>query len=280
MNYHHAYHAGNHADVLKHLVLLGLLDALARKPTPFFVLDTHAGQGRYALNSEKAGKTGEADTGIGKMLDAEDRRRPPPPLRRYLDYVQPHLAQGHYPGSPQLIADALRENDRLACCELQPEPATQLKALFAGERRIGVHQRDGYDAMKALLPPQEKRGLVLIDPPFEAQLAEFDTALAALRTALTRWPQGIFALWYPIKQRRALQPFLRRAAALPAKTIWTAELLVRPDDSPLRLNGSGMLLLNPPWKLDETLATALPALTQTLGENHAGTWRLEWLRRE
>lgn len=277
MNYRHAFHAGNHADVLKHLCLLALLDALARKPTPYFVLDTHAGEGRYALDSEQAGKTGEAAAGIGR-LHAEPGD--PPALRRYLDAVRPYLAQGHYPGSPRLIADALRGNDRLACCELHPEPAALLKALFAGERRVGVHQRDGYDAMKALLPPPEKRGLVLIDPPYEAQLAEFDTALSALRAALTRWPQGIFALWYPIKQRRALHPFLRRAANLPTKNAWTAELLVRPDDSPLRLNGSGMLLLNPPWQLDEALAAALPRVAAALGEQGHGGWRLDWLRRE
>ncbi len=121
---------------------------------------------------------------------------------------------------------------------------------------------------------------MLIVPPYETQLAEFDTALAALRTALARWPQGIYALWYPINQRRTLQPFLRRAANLPAKNIWTAELSVRPDDSPLRMNGSGMLLINPPWQLDGTLAAALPRVAATLGEKGTGGWRLEWLKRE
>ncbi|MCX7563857.1 23S rRNA (adenine(2030)-N(6))-methyltransferase RlmJ [Xanthomonadaceae bacterium XH05] len=278
MNYHHAYHAGNHADVLKHLVVLAVLDALARKPAPYFVLDTHAGQGRYALASEKAGKTGEARAGILRLV-RHDFTRLSQGLRRYLDAVRPHLSQDHYPGSPQLIADALRDSDRLACCELQPEPFGLLKGLLAGDHRVGIHHRDGYDAMKALLPPPEKRGLVLIDPPYEAQLAEFDLALAALRAALARWPQGIFALWYPIKQRRSLQPFLRRAATLPAKSAFVVELNVRPDDSPLRMNGSGLLILNPPWKLDQSLATTMPALSAALDEGGGG-WRLEWIKRE
>ena len=280
MNYDHAFHAGNHADVLKHLVLLALIDALARKPTPFFVLDTHAGQGEYALQSRQAAATGEIEGGVLRLAAWSSKQtRLAPPLARYLDAVEPFLAAGRYPGSPRLTAACLRADDRLACCELSPEPAQRLKALFAGDPRVGVHQRDGYAALKALLPPRERRGLVLIDPPYEAQLAEYDTALAALRAALARWPQGIFALWYPIKQRRALAPFFRRAAALPARSALVAELMCHADDSPLRLNGSGMLLLNPPWKLDQSLLHALPSLAQALGDSLQG-WRLEWLRRE
>lgn len=280
MNYQHAFHAGNHADVLKHIVLRTLLDALLRKPAAFFVLDTHAGDGRYRLDSDAAEKTGEAQSGIQRLLHwCADAAPLPQALQGYLDAIHIHLEQGYYPGSPLLIADAMRESDRLACCELHPEPATQLRELFAGDRRIGVHQRDGYAATRALLPPPEKRGLVLIDPPYEAQLAEFDIALDALRNGLARWPQGIFALWYPIKLRRNLQPVLREAAALPAKSAYVAELLIRPGDSPLRMNGSGVLLLNPPWKSDDALSEALPHLAAALGERDA-SWRVEWLRRE
>ncbi len=279
MNYDHAFHAGNHADVLKHLVLLAILDALARKPTSFFVLDTHAGQGEYALQSSKATATGEAALGV-QQLARQYRKHDglPTALTRYLDAVQPLLDAGRYPGSPALVASSMRDDDRLACCELQPAPATQLKTLFARDRRVGVHQRDGYAAVKALLPPREKRGLVLIDPPYEAQLAEFDLALAALRTGLTRWPQGIFALWYPIKQRRALAHFFRCAAALPARNALLVELMIHPDDSPLRLNGSGMLLLNAPWQIDLELGAALPRAAQALARE-SGSWRLEWLHR-
>lgn len=280
MNYDHAFHAGNHADVLKHLVLLALLDALARKPTPYFVLDTHAGQGEYALQSRQATVTGEAADGALRLAAwSKGRTALSPALTRYLDAVAPFLAAGRYPGSPRLSAARLRPEDRMACCELNPEPARQLKALFARDPRVGVHQRDGYGALKALLPPREKRGLVLVDPPYEAQLAEFDQVIGALRDGLARWPQGIFALWYPIKLRRALAPFFRRAAALPARSVLLAELMRHADDSPLRLNGSGMLLLNPPWKLDQALRQALPELAQAIGDSARG-WHLEWLRQE
>ena len=282
MNYRHAFHAGNHADVLKHVVLLALCDALGAKPAPCFALDTHAGRGLYALDADAARRTGEAVEGIDRLLQA-----PPgdPWITRYLDAVSACRAQHGdtaYPGSPWLLAHALRAHDRIACCEVQPEEATALKALFRAEARVAVHQRDGYAAIKALLPPtvagmRFARGLVLIDPPFEAQLDEFDAALAALREGLVRWPQGLYALWYPIKQRRALQPFYRAATALPAKSILLAELLVRADDSPLRMNGSGLLLLNPPYQFESELRRTLPALASALAAD-APSSRVEMLR--
>lgn len=280
MNYKHAYHAGNHADVLKHLVLLATLDALSVKPAPWFLLDTHAGQGRYALDSVEAGKTGESAEGITRLQRWGAAHRPlKAALARYLKAVRPHTDAGFYPGSPLLAAEAAREDDRIACCELQADQCAPLKALFARDPRVGVHQRDGYTATKALLPPSQRRGLVLIDPPYEAQAAEFDTVLDAIRTGLGRWPQGIFALWYPIKQRRTLLPFFRRVAHLPARNIWTAELLMRPDDSPLRMNGSGMLLVNPPWQLDQAIEPVLPDLAAAMGDAGA-RWQLHWLARE
>jgi len=282
MNYRHAFHAGNHADVLKHVVLLALCDALTAKPAPLFALDTHAGRGLYALDSNSAQRTGEADSGIGRLL-----AEPPsdPLIARYLQSVRAcRIAHGKasYPGSPWLMAHALRADDRIAACELLPEEAAQLETNFARDPRVSVLKRDGYAAIKALLPPKIgptkfSRGLVLIDPPYESQLEEFDTAIGALREALARWPQACYALWYPIKLRRSLQPFFRRAAALPAKSALVVELLVRPDDSPLHMNGSGLLLLNPPFQLDEKLAPALKLLAQVLGERHPA-WRLEWLK--
>lgn len=281
MNYRHAFHAGNHADVLKHLVLLALLDALKRKDGSFFVLDTHAGRGRYALSAEESRKTAEADTGIGKLRGETGL---PGLLKRYIDAVaavNPDGGTSVYPGSPLLVANELREHDRLAACELHPEEAQALKSLFARDPRVAVHERDGYAAVKALLPPKLgatkfARGLVLIDPPYEAQDAEYPRVAAALSEGLQRWPNATYAVWYPVKQRRSLQPFFRSVAALPAKSILLAELLVRSDDSPLRLNGSGMLLINPPWQFDRAVAPALPALQRLLGEAGAST-RLEWL---
>jgi 23S rRNA (adenine2030-N6)-methyltransferase len=281
MNYRHAFHAGNHADVLKHIVLLGLIDALRRKDSPFFVLDTHAGRGRYALDNAAAGRTGEAQEGVARVLAAFGRSAPPA-IARYLAAIRdanPDGALRSYPGSPMLTASLLRENDRMACCEIESEASGALKALFADDPKVGVHRRDGYAAVEALLPPKEKRGLVLIDPAYETQLAEFDSALAALRAGLGRWPNGIFALWYPIKLRRSLGSFFRRAATLPGKQILLAELLVHPDDSPLRLNGSGMLIVNPPYQFDRDLHAALPPLRDALA-NDGGNWRLDWLKRE
>ncbi len=282
MNYRHAFHAGNHADVIKHVALLAVCDALAAKPAPMFAIDTHAGRGLYRLDAEQARRTEEADGGIGRLLATA---RQCEPVERYLQAVQAcRMAHGAdaYPGSPWLLAHALREQDRIAACELQPEEARALKAAFADDRRVAVHARDGYAALKALLPPRIgetrfARGLVLVDPPYEAQLEEFDHALGALRQSLERWPQGVFMLWYPIKRRRSLHPFFRRAATLPAKSSLVAELMVHPDDSPLRMNGSGLLVLNPPWHLDRSLKTALEPLALALGEAGA-SWRVEWLK--
>ncbi len=284
MNYRHAFHAGNHADVLKHIVLLALLDAFKRKDSPFFVLDTHAGRGRYLFAANEARKTGEAVAGVLRLMGQPTL---PEVVERYLRAVQadnPVGALVAYPGSPLLVAQALRTQDRLAACELQPEEAAELKALFAHDRRVQVHAGDGYAAIKAFLPPKSGanrigRGLVLIDPPYEAQDAEYPLIVAALRETLSRWPQAVCAVWYPIKQRRSLQPFFRKAASLPVASALVAELQVRPDDSPLRLNGSGMLLLNPPWQFEQALAQALPPLKAHLGEAGAST-RLEWLKRE
>jgi 23S rRNA (adenine2030-N6)-methyltransferase len=282
MSYRHAFHAGNHADVLKHVVLLAVCDALAAKPAPLFALDTHAGRGLYALDGSAARRTDESAGGVGK-LPARDAL--PAPLRRYRDAVaacRRMHGERAYPGSPWLLAHALREQDRIACCELQPKEAAALQRNFAGDRRIAVHERDGYAAMAALLPPKHgktkfARGLVLVDPPYEVQLQELDIAIAALRAGLQRWAQASYLLWYPIKLRRTLQPFYRRAADLPAQSALRIELLVRPDDSPLRMNGSGLLLLNAPWQIEQALAPALACLADALGEQGA-SGRVGWLR--
>ena len=283
MNYRHAFHAGNHGDVLKHVVLLGLCDALARKPAPAFALDTHAGRGVYDLAGDDAVRTGEAADGFARLAAATPADAL---VSRYLAAVaacRDEWGAHAYPGSPWLLAHVLREQDRIACCELQPEEAAALKARFRHDPRVAVHQRDGYAAIRALVPPvvggtRIARGLVMVDPPYEAQLAEFDLAVRALREGLQRWPQATWALWYPVKQRRVLRPFLRSASNLPAKSALVAELLVRADDSPLRMNGSGMLVLNAPYQFEAALAPALAALGDALGEPGAPRPRLEWLK--
>jgi len=284
MNYRHAFHAGNHADVLKHIVLLAVIDALKKKDAPFFVLDTHAGRGRYLLAATESRKTAEADAGILRLMGESTM---PEVVERYLRAVEANNPVGAliaYPGSPLLIAQAMREQDRLAACELQPDEAKALKELFAGDARVAVHARDGYTAMRAMLPPKAgamrfARGLVLIDPPYEVQDNEYPQIITHLRESLERWPQATYVVWYPIKLRRSLQPFFRKAAALPARSALLAELQVRPDDSPLRLNGSGLLVLNAPWQFDQVLAPALPLLKKSMGETGATT-RLEWIKPE
>lgn len=282
MNYRHAYHAGNHADVLKHVVLLAALDLLRRKPSPIFVLDTHAGRGSYQLAGHEARKSAEADAGIVRLAS-----HPPADetLASYLMAVMAHNPSGRlltYPGSPALIAQRLREQDRMVCRETQPEEAQALKALFDGNGQVSVQADDGYEALKALLPPRLggqrfARGLVLVDPPFEAQDKEFDTALPAIAEGLRRWPQGVFVLWYPIKLRHSMARQVRRMAALPMASALRVELLVRPADSPLRMNGSGVLICNPPWGLEPALKKALPELRRLLGEQRADSV-VEWIK--
>lgn len=279
MNYRHAYHAGNAADVFKHAVLAMLIGHLKAKPAPFRVLDTHAGIGRYDLRAEAALKTGEWLAGIGRLAAADGL---PPEIAPYLDAVRalnPGPPDGDgprwYPGSPRLVRHLLRPDDRLSAVELHPEDARALKAEFAGDRQVAVHRMDGYLALKAHLPPPERRGLVLIDPPFEAT-DEFDRLAKGLALAQRRWPGGIKALWYPIKERAAVWRFQDAVERSGVPKVLVAEMTTRPEDTHTRLNGSGMLIANPPWRLDETLREVLPALHRALGTGEGGA-RVEWL---
>ena len=283
MNYRHAFHAGNFADVFKHTVLIGLLDALKQKAAPFCYFDTHAGAGSYDLRGVQAEKTGEAADGVLRLLDVES---PPPLLQGYLDLlrslnpVDAGRELAVYPGSPLIAARLMRETDRAVLCELQQDEAAQLKKLFAHDARVGVHQRDGYAALGALVPPKERRGLVLVDPPFEAQDDEFRAIEAALATAYSRWPTGIYAIWYPIKLREQTRPFHRWFASNKVGKALVIELLRQPDDSALRLNGCGMVIVNPPWQFDQQLRRLMPVLQDRLKVSGPGQVRLDWLTRE
>jgi len=290
MNYRHAFHAGNFADVLKHTVMLALIEAMQSKPTPFCLIETHAGSGSYALDGREAGKTGEFREGISRLLypdlhaSGAKSGSLPPLLRRWLDSILaiPGNEDGLkvYPGSPLQAANAIRQIDSAQLCELHPEEATLLQALFHRDARIHVHQRDGYEALNGLLPPKEKRGLVLIDPPYEAQEAEYKRIEQAIKASMQRWPTGVYAIWYPIKQRSQVQPFLRWLPRSGAKRVLRAELMVYPDESPIRLNGSGMVILNAPWKLDEVLREPMQAMARLLSRERPAEWRLDWLLQE
>jgi 23S rRNA (adenine2030-N6)-methyltransferase len=257
MNYRHAFHAGNFADCLKHVLLLWLLRAMARKEAGFAVLDTHAGAGRYDLSGTEAERSGEWRQGIGRLLDDT-----PPALADYLGIVR---SLGLYPGSPALTQAVLRPQDRLICCELQPEQNAALSRLLRGDKRVAVHLRDGFGALRALLPPAERRRLVLMDPAFENP-GEFDRILVALREGLGRFPAGVFALWYPVKYRARVRAFHAAIVESGMRDVVVAELLLRPPNEFEHLGGCGVLVVNPPWRFEEEAAPILAALAERLGE--------------
>lgn len=288
MNYRHGFHAGNFADVQKHIILIAILDYLAQKESAFVVLDTHAGRGSYDLTAGQAARTREFAAGVGKILGAKGT---PPLTRRYLEVVRnfnrEHIdpaeltanALAMYPGSPRIARSVMRAQDRLIACELQPQEYALLKAGFHGDRQAAIHARDGWEALGALLPPKEKRGLVLIDPPYEAQEEELKLAATALKTAQQKFPNGIFALWYPIKERQPIHRFHQRIKELDLGNVLAAEICVWPDDGRLHLNGSGMIIVNPPWQLDAQLAQEQPWLWRHLSQNGLGKHDLRWLSR-
>jgi len=261
MNYRHAFHAGNFADCMKHAVLVWLLRALMRKPAPLFVLDTHAGVGRYDLNDGPAARTCEWQQGIGKLLDD-----PPPPLADYIGLVR---TLGLYPGSPAIARALLRADDRMACCELHPDDAATLRRYFARDRQVAVHHRDAWEALRALLPPQQRRGLVLLDPPFEDP-QEFSQLASGLAAGHARFGNGVFAAWYPIKHRAPSRKFLTDLHDTGIRDIIAAELCLREPVDPARLNGCGMLLINPPYRFEQDVLPMLNALRDRLGNREAG----------
>ena len=271
MKYRHAFHAGNFADVMKHAALVATLLRLTDKDRPLFLLDTHAGSGRYAL-----APGGESDAGIGRLLVA-GALPPHPALARYLALVRglnPGGRLAAYPGSPLIEAAFLRAGDRAAFCELQEPEADALRREFRADSRIGVHCRDGFEALGALVPPPEKRGLALIDPPYEDTEADFARVEAALAAAAAPWPQGVLMAWYPIKQGAVAARLHRRLAAAGPKRLLVAELCVHPDDSRAGLNGSGLVTINPPWKLEDDLRQLLPVLHRVLAPDGAGRTRV------
>jgi 23S rRNA (adenine2030-N6)-methyltransferase len=272
VNYRHAFHAGNFADVHKHVVLLALLERLKQKPKPLFYLDTHAGRGWYDLRAEDATRGGEWREGIARLAS---RPAQSADLLRYLQATHGAGATPtHYPGSPVLALEALRAGDRAVLIEQQPAEAQALQQSTLGKRNVAVVCGDGYAALNTYLPPSENRGLVLIDPPYEAE-SEFADAERALRLALSRWPNGVFALWYPIKagsQARRLNAALRSSGL---RKLLRLELTVRPADSPIGLNGSGLVIANPPWKFDAEVTAALAEAHAALSD--AGGSSVEWL---
>lgn len=282
MNYRHAYHAGNFADVVKHVVLARLIEYLKRKDKAFRVVDTHAGIGLYDLSSQEAQKTGEWQDGIGRVLAASIAPEAAGLMAPYLDAVHsvnPDGVLSAYPGSPLIARALLRKQDRLSAIELHPEDVIRLKALFADDFQVRVTELDGWLALGAHLPPKEKRGLVLVDPPFE-QAGEFDRLVERLSTAWKRWPGGIYALWYPIKDRPAVAAFHKALASAGIPKILNIRFEVRRALGEPRLDGSGMIVVNPPFTLEAELRTVFPQLHSLLAEEEGDLWSLDWLARE
>lgn len=261
MNYRHAFHAGNFADVWKHIALVALLEAMARKDKGFLFLDTHAGIGQYTLQDGPATRTQEYVDGIGRLWGEQDA---PPLVARYLSLVAARNrgTLERYPGSPSIARSLLRPQDRAILCELHPEDAALLERWAEADRRLQVRREDGYRALKSALPPLEKRGLVMIDPPYERD--DYRAVVKAVQDGVKQFATGTYAVWYPIKGREEIDAFHRSWQGSGLRRLLVAELWVMRDDNPMRLNGSGLLIHNPPWQLDDALRDVLPWLATRL----------------
>ncbi|HVZ54442.1 MAG TPA: 23S rRNA (adenine(2030)-N(6))-methyltransferase RlmJ [Pseudolabrys sp.] len=279
MNYQHAFHAGGFADVFKHAVLCRILEHLRAKPAAFRVLDTHAGAALYDLTSEEARRGNEWQDGIGKLMAAALPDEARALLAPYLDAIRalnPGGALTLYPGSPALVRAALRAQDRLIACELEPKAGAALAHHLRRDARIKTLAIDGWTALSAYLPPKERRGLVLVDPPFE-QDNDFGRLAEGLALAHRKWATGIFMLWYPIKGRPEPDLLAKRLRRFGIAKILRAELIVSPLSDPTRLNGSGLILVNPPWTLEAELGQLLPLLARLMARQGKGAFTLDWL---
>jgi 23S rRNA (adenine2030-N6)-methyltransferase len=282
LNYRHAFHAGNFADVLKHVVLSRVLVHLREKAGAFRVIDTHAGAGLYDLTSSEATRGGEWQDGIGRLMDASLPKPAAELLAPYIEAVRalnPSGSLRSYPGSPVLAQHFLRSQDRLIACELEPNAANALRRSLRGDERAKAIEIDGWTGLTAYIPPVERRGVVLIDPPFEEK-GDYTRLANALDTARRKWASGTYLLWYPIKGRPEPDALAKRIRRLAIPKVMRVELTVSPLSDPSRLNGCGLVILNPPWKLEAELAGLLPILAGLLVRSGKPTWHLDWLAAE
>jgi 23S rRNA (adenine2030-N6)-methyltransferase len=277
MNYRHAFHAGNFADVHKHAVLTRILSYLRLKPAAFRVIDTHAGAGRYDLFGPEASRSGEWREGIARLFEVPHLRDQQGLLAPYLDAVAALNPEGRprtYPGSPLIAQHLLRPHDRLIACEVEPRANAGLAEALRGDARAKVLAVDGWTALGAYVPPKERRGLILVDPPFEDP-ADFTRLSGALAAAHRKWPTGSYMLWYPIKNRAATEALARRLRRLAVPKVLLSELILdvpRPEGG---LAGSGLILVNPPFTLEAELDVLMPVLGRLLSPQ--ATWRTDWL---
>lgn len=283
MNYRHAFHAGGFVDVVKHIILTRIVEYLKLKDAAFRLIDTHAGIGRYDLTSDAAKRSPEWQEGIQRLFNKGLQETAKALAQPYLDVVHAENRKGNalvaYPGSPLLVRKLMRPQDRLSAIELHPADANTLGELFAGDIQVRVIELDGWLALGAHVPPKEKRGLVLVDPPFE-EAGEFERLVDGLVKAHKRWPGGTYALWYPLKEPREVNAFVTALKATGIGKMLRAELTVRPPATPARLYGTGMIVVNPPFVLEDELRVLLPALGKVLADDGKGGHRIEWLSGE
>jgi 23S rRNA (adenine2030-N6)-methyltransferase len=280
MNYRHAFHAGNFADVLKHVVLMMLVEHLKKKPAPFFFLDTHAGRGTYDLSDSQAQRSGEYRNGIGRLLDLREATLPAE-VAAYVKLVREAAGKGHsaitaYPGSPIIVSRIKRPTDRMVLIEKHPKEADALRAALGRQRLVSVLDGDGYAALKAHLPPRENRGLVLIDPPYESDL-EFDRVLAGLELAHERWPTGTFCIWYPLTDRAGPARFHRGLERSGIRKVLDVSMSVLPADARIGMGGAALAIVNPPWQVDAQLEELLPHLHRLLSPEGLGESGVSWI---
>ncbi|EJL6367340.1 23S rRNA (adenine(2030)-N(6))-methyltransferase RlmJ [Vibrio cholerae] len=275
LSYRHSFHAGNHADVLKHIVQSLILNSLQQKEKPFVYHDTHSGVGRYDLTHEWSEKTGEYKQGIARVWQQDNI---PAELDSYLDAIR-QLNQGetlrYYPGSPRVARAHLREQDRMVLTELHPSDYPLLEQEFHRDRQVSIYKEDGFARLKASLPPQERRGLVLIDPPYELA-KEYLDVVRAIAQSYKRWATGIYAIWYPVVNRCDIDDMLEGLQGLEIRKILQIELGVAPDTNERGMTASGMIVINPPWTLESQMQTILPFLKQAIAPA-TGHYKVEWV---
>ncbi|HFG2432599.1 TPA: 23S rRNA (adenine(2030)-N(6))-methyltransferase RlmJ [Vibrio cholerae] len=275
LSYRHSFHAGNHADVLKHIVQSLILNSLQQKEKPFVYHDTHSGVGRYDLTHEWSEKTGEYKQGIARVWQQDHI---PAELDSYLDAIR-QLNQGetlrYYPGSPRVARAHLREQDRMVLTELHPSDYPLLEQEFDRDRQVSIYKEDGFARLKASLPPQERRGLVLIDPPYELA-KEYGDVVRAIAHSYKRWATGIYAIWYPVVNRCDIDDMLQGLQGLEIRKILQIELGVAPDTNERGMTASGMIVINPPWTLESQMQTILPFLKQAIAPA-TGHYKVEWV---
>ncbi|AWX15740.1 23S rRNA (adenine(2030)-N(6))-methyltransferase RlmJ [Mergibacter septicus] len=276
LSYRHSFHAGNHADVLKHLVQILILQSLQQKEKGFLYLDTHSGAGHYSLVSKESEKTAEFQQGIARLWDQTEL---PEEIAFYVEQIKRiNFTQKltYYPGSPLIAANLLRPQDRAIFTELHPSDYPLLRKNFLHSSQIKVKREDGFHQLKAVLPPQERRGFILIDPPYELK-EDYDLVVKAICEGYKRFATGIYAIWYPVVFRQQVKRLFKALEATGIRKILQIELAVKPDSDKHGMTASGMIVINPPWMLEAQMKKLLPYLTQTLVPEGTGKWSLEWI---